>query len=97
MRKISVTLPKPDRKFTADMAYGMLASGSCLLTDVVDQLHENSKKVNSVERLARHLGKGIPTKALRSYLSTIRRWVPDAPVVHIDDSDIVKPDGNLKP
>lgn len=93
LRKISGTLPKPDRKFTADMAYGMLASGSCLLTDVVDQLHEDSKKANSVERLARHLGKGIPTKALRSYLSTIRRWVPDEPVVHIDDSDIVKPDG----
>ncbi len=93
LRKISGTLPKPDRKFIADMAYGMLVSGSSLLTDVVDQLHEDSPKVNSVERLAKHLGKGIPTKALRSYLSTICRWVPDEPVVHIDDSDIVKPDG----
>lgn len=93
LRKISGTLPKPDRKFTADITYGMLASGSCLLTDIVDQLHEDSKKVNSVERLTRHLGKGIPAKALRSYLSTIRRWVPDEPVVHIDDSDIVKPEG----
>ena len=27
------------------MTYGMLASRSCLLTDVVDQLHENSKKL----------------------------------------------------
>ena len=91
--KISRKLSKPDRKFTADMAYGMLASGSCLLTDIVDQLHEDSKKINSVERLTRHLNKGIPAKALRSYLSTIRKWIPDEPVVHIDDSDIVKPDG----
>lgn len=91
--KISRKLSRPDRKFTADMTYGMLASGSCLLTDVVDQLHEGSKKVNSVERLTRHLGRGIPTKALHSYLSTIRKWVPKEPVVHIDDSDIVKPDG----
>ena len=49
--KISRKLSKPDKKFTADMTYGMLASSSCLLTDIVDQLHEDSKKVNSVERL----------------------------------------------
>ena len=91
--KISKKLSKPDRKFTADITYGMLASGSCLLTDVVDQLHETSRKVNSVERLTRHLNKGTPVKALNSYLSVIRKWIPGEPVIHIDDSDIVKPDG----
>ena len=92
--KISRHLSKPDAKFSADMTYGMLASGSCLLTDVVDQLHETSKKVNSVERLARHLNKGIPTKALKSYLSLIRKWTPAQPIIHIDDSDVVKPAGH---
>ncbi len=91
--KISRKLSKPNRKFTADITYGMLASNNCLLTDVVDQLHENSKKVNSVERLARHLNKGISKDALSSYLHTIRKWIPDQPVIHIDDSDIIKPDG----
>ena len=90
---ISKKLSKPDRKFTADITYGMLASGSCLLTDVVDQLHETSRKVNSVERLTRHLDKGTPVKDLSAYLSVIRKWIPDEPVIHIDDSDIVKPDG----
>ena len=42
--KISKCLTKPEKKFTADITYGMLASGSCLLTDVCDQLHESSKK-----------------------------------------------------
>lgn len=97
LQKVSGKLPKSDRKFTTDITYGTLASGSCLLTDVIDQLHEDSKKVNSVERLTRHLGKGIPAKALRSYLSAICNWIPDEPVVHIDDSDIVKPDESLKP
>lgn len=92
-KKISKKLSKPDRKFTADMTYGILASRSCLLTDIVDQLHEKSKKVNSVERLTRHLNKGVPVKTLRSYLNVVRKWVPDEPVVHIDDSDIAKPDG----
>lgn len=91
--KISRKLSKPDSKFTADITYDMLASGSCLLTDVVDQLHKDSKKVNSVERLALHLNKGISKDALSSYLHTIRKWVPDQPVIHIDDSDIIKPDG----
>ena len=39
------------------------------------------------------MNKGVPGKAQKSYLHTIRKWVPDEPVVHIDDSDIVKPDG----
>ena len=91
--KISRHLSKPERKFTADITYGLLASGSCLLTDVVDQLHESSKKINIVDRLSRHLEKGTPGKAVASYLHTIKKWVPDEPVIHIDDSDVVKPDG----
>ena len=91
--KISRHISKPDIKFTADMTYGMLASDSCLLTDIVDQLHEDSKKVNSVERLTRHLNNGIHPSALKSYLTVIRKWVPSDPVIHIDDSDVVKPDG----
>lgn len=91
--KISRKLSKPEKKFTADMVYGMLASESCLLTDITDQLHENTKKVNSVERLTRHLNKGIPSAAQKSYLSTVCKLVPSEPVIHIDDSDVVKPDG----
>ena len=91
--KISKKLSKPDRKFTADMTYGILASGSCLLTDIVDQLHEPAKKVNSVERLTRHLNKGISAKALNSYLSLVKTMIPNSPIIHIDDSDVIKPDG----
>ena len=104
--KISRNLPKPERKFIADMNYGILASGSCLLTDIVhqlhepsrkinivDQLHEPSRKINIVDRLSRHLAKGIPKNALKAYLTQVKKWCPDQPVIHIDDSDVVKPDG----
>lgn len=47
--KISRPLSKPERKFTADISYGMLAAKSCLLTDVVDQLHEDSKKISLID------------------------------------------------
>ena len=91
--KISRKLPKPERKFMADMNYGILASNSCLLTDIVDQLHEHSKKINIVDRLSRHLSKGAPKDALNAYLTHIKKWCPAHPVIHIDDSDVVKPDG----
>ena len=91
--KFSRRLPKPERKFIADMNYGMLASNSCLLTDIVDQLHEPSKKINIVDRLSRHLSKGTPSIALKAYLLQVKNWCPSQPVIHIDDSDIVKSDG----
>jgi hypothetical protein len=71
----------------------MLASRSCLLTDIVDPLHEDSKKINTVDRLSRHLHKGTPPEAASAYLQQIKKWVPSEPVIHIDNSDIVKPDG----
>lgn len=91
--KISRRLPKPERKFIADMNYGILASGSCLLIDIVDQLHEPSRKINIVDRLSRHLAKGIPKDALKAYLTQVRKWCSVQPLIHIDDSDVVKPDG----
>ena len=91
--KISKHLSKPDRKFTADITYGMLASGSCLLTDICDQLHEPSKKINVVDRLSRHLEKGTPLPAVSSYLQQLKKWIPEEPVINIDESDVVKPDG----
>ena len=92
-KKISKKLSKPEQKFTADMTYGMLASESCLLTDISDKLHEKNKKKNTVERLTKHLDNGILKESLRSYLSMVRSWAPVEPVIHVDDSDVVKPDG----
>lgn len=91
--KISKTLSRPDRKFTADMVYGMLVSNSCLLPDITDRLLEPTKKINTVDRLSRYLAKGVPQKALISSLIQVKKWCPDQPVIHIDDSDVVKPDG----
>ena len=90
---ISSKSHKPDRKFAADMIYGILASGSCHLTDMVDQLHEDTKKVNAVERLTKHLNKGIPKDQLSAYLRTVKAMAPSNPIIYIDDSDVVKPDG----
>lgn len=91
--KVSKHLSKPDRKFIADITYGMLVSESCLLTDIVDKLHEPFKKINVVNRLSRHRKKGISSNAARSYLQQVKKWLPNNSVIHINDSDIVKPKG----
>lgn len=51
------------------------------------------KKINTVDRLSRHLGTGIPAEAASAYLQVVKKWSPSEPVIHIDDSDVVKPDG----
>lgn len=48
-KEISNLSSRPNQKFSADMIYGILASKSCLLTDITDKLHEPIKKVNTVE------------------------------------------------
>jgi hypothetical protein len=95
-KKVSSGLSRPEQKFAADMCYGMLSSGSCLLTDVACALQETSKKVNTVERLCRHLERGVPDAAQRNYQSLLCSMVPaDEVTVHIDNSDVVKPCGKV--
>jgi hypothetical protein len=86
-------LSRPQKKFIADMSYGMLASSSCLLSDIAHMLKESIKKKNTIERLALNLSKGTPDLLLSNYLNYITRWIPNEPVIHIDDSDVVKPKG----
>src|SRR5699024_8557966 len=88
--KLSKGLSKPKKKFVADMTYGMLASNSCLLSDIADTLHEDIKKKNTIERLSLHLANGTPDLLLSNYLNYTRKLIPDDPVIHIDDSDVVK-------
>ena len=66
------------------------ASKSYLLTDIVDQLHEPSRKITIVDHLSRYLAKDTSIDALKAYLRQVKNGCPDQPVIHIDDSDIVK-------
>ena len=91
--KLSSGLSIPSRRFCADMLYGLLAGGSCLLTDIADQLHEKTLKINTVDRISRHLAEGIPTSVRHNYYHLIRSMIPSDPIVFIDDSDVIKPEG----
>lgn len=75
------------------MTQGIIVFGSYLLTDIVEQLHEDTKRFNSVERLTRYLNKGTSPVTLKSQFTTVCKWTPKETVIHIDDSDVIKPDG----
>ena len=38
------------------------------------------------------MSKGTPKDALNAHLTHLKKWCPTHPVIHIDDSDVVKPD-----
>lgn len=92
-KKFSSRLSPPERKFLADMTYGIVSSKSCLLTQISQRLQENTKKRYTVDRLSNHLANGIPNSAQEDYLRFVRRITPLEPVVYIDDSDVIKPEG----
>ena len=90
-KKFSGRLSLPEAKFNADMLYGVVASQSCLLTQISQRLQEDIKKRYTVDRLSDHLSKGIPEESQEDYLRFVRSMTPCEPVIHIDDSDVVKP------
>ena len=92
-KKLSAHHSSPEAKFTADMTCGIVVSKSCLLTQISQRLQENTKKRYTVDRLSDHLARGIPEEALTDYLRYIRSITPSEPVIHIDDSDVIKPEG----
>lgn len=92
-KKFSSKLSAPDKKFFADMTYGILSSQSCLLTKISHALQEGEKKIYTVDRLSDHLKGGIDSNAQTAYLNYVRKMAPTEPVIHIDDSDVVKPVG----
>ena len=52
--KISAGMTRPFQKFTADMCYGAMAARSCVLSEIAQSLQEDTKKINTVERLQLH-------------------------------------------
>ncbi len=93
-KKISEGLCKPDKKFIADMLYGIEKSGSILFSDIARALNEDNKLKNTIERLCDRcnclLDESIE-KIKENYLNEAIKQLPDDEVILIeDDSDVNK-------
>ena len=66
-RRISYGTQKDMRKHTANMIYGILGSGGCVLSRIADTLHEDILKKNTIERLSLKLAQGVPEILKKNY------------------------------
>ena len=76
------------------MIYGITKSQPIILSNVSDALHEDIKKINTVERLSRNLDKELNSEQLYSnYMNEVNKVIGEKPIILVDDSDVIKPHG----
>lgn len=92
-KKISKGLKRPEMKFVSNMVYGILASGSSVLTDIARNLNESISLIKTVNRISRNLQNFSEKEkniVLENYLKSIKSNYDDSSVIVIDGSDITK-------
>ena len=92
-KKISKSLTRPSIKFVSEMIYGILASGSCLLSEIGRNLNEEISLKKTIDRLSRNLNAldDQETEQIKeNYLHRIRNRYDAKSVIIIDGSDITK-------
>ncbi len=90
--KISKNFSRPALKFICNMIYGMLASKSCLLSEIGRNLNETISLKKTVTRLSRNLNDFKNGDVLfEEYLEAIKNKYDNKSVLIIDGSDITKP------
>lgn len=90
--KISKKFTRPELKFVCNMIYGMLASKSCLLSEIGRNLNEKISLRKTVTRLSRNLNEfNNGNELFEEYLKSIKNRYNDKSVLIIDGSDITKP------
>ena len=90
--KISKKFSRPDMKFICNMIFGILASKSCLLSEIGRKINEKISLSKTVTRLSRNLNDFDGGEELfEAYLKSIKNRYDDKSVLIIDGSDITKP------
>lgn len=92
-KRLSSGASKDQKKFTADMIYGILGSGSCVLSRIADALQEDIRKKNTIKRLSRKLTEDMDLSIGENYLSLARGLSRENAPVFVDDSEVIKPYG----
>ncbi len=90
--KISKIFTFPKMKFICNMIYGILASKSCLLSEIGRNLNEKISLRKTVSRLSRNLNDfDNGNELFEEYLKAIKNRYTDKSVLIIDGSDITNP------
>ena len=93
-RKISEGLKKTSARFVVDMMFGMLASKSCVLSEIARKLKEKIDPKKTEERLARNIKDFTIEERnilLDGYVDTVKSVVTENTMIILDPSDATKP------
>lgn len=82
------------RRFISHMVYGISASGSCVLSKISDMLQEPIHKINTIDRLSRHLMSDMPETVEENFRHLMKGQINPTGNIFVDDSDIIKPYGH---
>jgi len=90
--KISKGLKKTQRKFVADMLYGISGSKSCVLTEIGRSLKEDIELKKTEERIARNLKEFSDEKTIvQNHLNFVKSVVTEDTMIILDPGDVSKP------
>ena len=92
-KKITENTGRIEKRFIGEMIYGMSCSGSVHISKIADSLKEETKKINTIERLCLNLEKRMSATVRNNYLKMAMKELDENPIILVDDSDIAKPYG----
>ena len=89
--RISEGLSKPQKRAVVELLFGILSSGSCIVTQVSRRLNDPVKFKKVLERLTRHLSKEDFGKQLQlNYLQKVKRHIKEDTFICVDYTAIAK-------
>ena len=91
--KLCKNIGAPESQFCKEMIYGVLHSGSMILSKIADALKEPIKKINVIDRLSRNLQTTHSPMIGENYKREIKNLLEEDGVAFVDDSDVIKPYG----
>lgn len=90
--ELSKSLKKVGKRFTEEMIYGILSSGSVHLTEISRSLEEDITMHKTHDRLCRNLGSSeLEEKIGSTILKKGSRYVSEDTLIVIDPTEIIKP------
>ena len=92
-KKICKNSNKPQAKFVTDMVYGISKSRNVHLSSIAEALNEKTKKANTIDRLSDNLTFDLDESIDVNYCDIVMDSFGENPVFIIDDSDVIKPNG----
>ena len=89
--RISEGLSKPQKRAVVELLFGILCSGSCIVTQVSRRLNDPVKFKKVLERLTRHLSKeDFGNRLQLNYLQKVKRHIKEDTFICVDYTTITK-------